>query len=476
MGFVERDTAKVRTPPPVIYQEGTASRKARLHLLPYKYQLELVPRITNGDIVDPLPARFAFYAWGSKAGKTTSAILRASALLWGTQDRIYRWIAPFHRQSKIAETRLRKVLPEPAFKYRASERMIIGPQGTVLSFHSGDRPDTIPGEDCDGVILDEAARLKEDVFENSLSTVLATNGWIMAISTPTGRNYFYRHCQLGRKGTANHFFRHFPTTINSLFQSYEGKKNLQDTKDSLPDFVYRQLILAEFVAETQSVFPSLEPCSSPHLPQNRPTPGKVYIISVDVGQIVDYNVATVWDVYDGSLAHWWRQKGMDYVGVQANLGAYSRQWNDARVFVERNGPGLPIAQNLAAAGVPVGVGPDGNMGFAMTGGSKPALVHSWGLALRNREPILPEREPSIRGGSGWRELYEEHESYEYTITKSGNWTVSAPGGEDDHDDIVMSCLIGWWALGQNVLPPKFWRAGGGGGKSIGRRDRIIVNE
>lgn len=456
-GYVDRET---NTREPRVVRVRGQGKTARLHLRIRPYQEILVPNVENGGIVnDPIPARFSFLAWGSKAGKTTSGILRSAALLWGTREKIYRWIAPYHRQSMIAERRLRRALPEKHFKWRASERMLIGPKGTILTFHSGDRPDTIPGEDVDGVILDEAARLKEDVFENSLSTILATNGWMIAISTPAGRNWFWRHCKMGMKGEGSHFFRHFPSYVNPIFNSPEGIKNLEETKASLPEFVFRQIVLAEFVAETSSVFPSLEPCATPHLPLNGPIPGEAYVIAVDIGQLVDYTVATVWDVRDASLVSWWRIRGMDYPEQQRNLAALSRFWNGAPVLVERNSPGLPVVQNLAAAGVKALRGPDRKIGFQMTGGTKPALVHSWSMALRNREPILPMREPLMRGGVGWRALYEEHENYEYTITKAGNWTFSAPGGENDHDDVVMSCLLGWWAISKNQIVPRLTRPG-----------------
>lgn len=466
---------QVHDEPAVEFREPVKGKKATLRLNPHNYQLDLVPQAYNGELHDPLPARFAFYAWGSKAGKTTSAILRAAALLWGTQDRIYRWIAPFHRQSKIAESRLRKVLPEPHFKWVAGDRALIGPKGTVLTFHSGDRPDTIPGEDCDGVFLDEASRLKEDVFDNTMSTVLSTNGWVMGISTPLGKNWFWKQCVLGMKREANHYYRHFPTTVNPLFFTSEGRQNLRETKLSLPDVIFRQIVLAEFVAETSSIFPSLDPCGSPHLPKTSPSGRKTYMIAVDVGQVVDYNVSTVWDVFDGSLVAWWRVRGMDYPGIEANLAALSKKWNDARIYVERNGPGLGIVQHLAHNGYNVGKGPDGKLGFQMTGATKPALVHSWGLALRNKEPLIPMRDHPY-GGDSWPSLYEEHEQFEYTITKKGHWQFAAPQAAEAHDDIVMSCILGWWAIGANTTVPRFSRFGDEMLNVPMQRDRYVVNE
>jgi hypothetical protein len=439
---------------------------ATVHLSAHDYQQELLNE-------NP-PRRLNFFAWGSKAGKTTSMVLRMIRLVWETEGKRYRWIAPFHRQSKIAEDRIRRAFPAGFFKYRASERSITGPRGTVLTFHSGDRPDTIPGEDVDGAVLDEAARLKEEVYEATLSTTFATNGWIVAISTPTGRNWFYREFRLGEERKANHFAKHYPTYINPIFQTEAGKQNLAESKASIPAAVYEQLVEAKFVADTATIFPDIEPCGSSYVPEPVPTEGKVYIIAMDVGQVVDYNVSTVWDVFDASLVDWVRYNGVDYPQIEYDTSQLSKRWNGAKVYVERNSPGLPIVQSLAKAGVPCGLGPDGGLGFQTTAGSKSAIVHAWGLALRNQEPILPMRYP-MPGQDPRRcfpELYAEHENFEYTINKRGNWSFGAGGG--GHDDIVISCMIGWWAISQNTTVPKYWKPGTQ--PRAGRRDRTIVNQ
>ncbi len=444
---------------------GASKSVANIYLNPHDYQVDL--------LTEKLPSRLNFYAWGSKAGKTTSMVLRLIRLLWETEGKRYRWIAPFHRQSKIAENRIRRAFPAGYFKYKASERAIIGPQGSILTFHSGDRPDTIPGEDVDGAVLDEAARLKEEAYEATLSTTFATNGWIVAISTPTGRNWFYREYRLGEKRQANHFAKHFPTYVNPIFQTPEGRRNLEESRASLPVPVYEQLVEAKFIADTATIFPDLEPCASPHVPESLPEQGKIYVIAMDVGQIVDFNVSTVWDVLDGSLVDWVRYNGVAYPQIQYDTAQLSKRWNNAIVWVESNGPGLPIAQNLAIAGVPVGKGPGGNIGFSMTSGSKPALVHAWSLALRNQEPILPLRYPSPGQDPRrcWPELYAEHEEFEYAIGKTGHWSFSAAGS--GHDDTVMSCLIGWYAVTKNTTIPKYWVPGTR--RRGGRRDRIIAN-
>lgn len=445
---------EITDPPSRIAGEG---RLRQLIVSPYNYQRELIE--------DNLPARFNFLAWGTKAGKTTSAILRSARLLWGTKDQRFRWIAPFHGQSEMAKQRLLRILPkgspsQPYYTYSAKANTITGPMGSQLAFYSGERTDTLPGDDVDGAILDEASRLREEVFNITVSTVMATGGWIMAISTPHGRNWFYQQCKKAWGGEPDYYFKRFTSVANPNM----NRKILDQTRRAVPEFIYREMVMAEFVTQTATTFPDIYPCSTPTLPRNRPTPGHFYIIAVDVGQIRDRNVITIWDVFDASLVSWAVAQGRDYTLIEDDIEYLSRAWNHATVFVERNGPGLPIVQRLKKRGVPLGKGPGGEDGFTTTGGNKPALVHQWGLALRNREPLLPSREK-------WPDLYTEHENFEYTINKSGHWTFEAATGF--HDDIVMSCLIGWYAVTSNQATPEWKRLTGV--RKVGRRDKIIVN-
>lgn len=421
-------------------------------LRPYPYQRELVE--------SDLPARFCFLAWGNKAGKTSSMVMRMARLLWEEENKTYRWIAPFWRQADIALTRLLKILPPRYFQFSVSKSTISrkGKNGSSLSFHSGEKPDAIPGEDVHGCVLDEASRIREAVFHNTMTTLLATRGWLCAISTPHGRNWFYQQCKLAMSGEPGYYYRNFPSYKNPLFDP----ETIQAYQRTWPEMIYRESIEAEFVHDAAATFPDLSLCATPQLPRNRPDAGKTYVIGVDVGQMRDQNVATVWDVFDGALVSWQVARGRDYTLIEDDLYHLSQRWNHAGILIERNGPGIGIIQHLRRRGANLLTGPDGQYGFTTTGGNKPALVHHWGMALRAQEPMLPPR-------AAWPALYDEHENFEYTINKSGGWSFEAAVGH--HDDIVMSCLIGWWAVGTNTVRPSYWRPGSA--QVSGPRDKIL---
>jgi hypothetical protein len=69
----------------------------------------------------------------------------------------------------------------------------------IVSARSAKYPDTLVGEGLSGVILAEAAKLKERVWDKFILPTLADfKGWALLTSTPEGRNWFYDKYLLGQ--------------------------------------------------------------------------------------------------------------------------------------------------------------------------------------------------------------------------------------------------------------------------------------
>lgn len=69
----------------------------------------------------------------------------------------------------------------------------------ILHGKSAKYPGTLVGEGLNGVVLAEAAKLKESVWTKYLRPTLADyRGWSLMTSTPEGKNWFYRAWQRGQ--------------------------------------------------------------------------------------------------------------------------------------------------------------------------------------------------------------------------------------------------------------------------------------
>jgi hypothetical protein len=117
----------------------------------------------------------------TKSGKTVSGIiwLYEQAM---HNDRLpgqnFWWVAPVFSQSRIAFNRMRRhFLDEQGhtlFSTNLTDHTLITSKDTIISFRSGDHPDTLYGEDVYACVIDEALQagvLAKEEIEEAKSTL-----------------------------------------------------------------------------------------------------------------------------------------------------------------------------------------------------------------------------------------------------------------------------------------------------------------
>jgi hypothetical protein len=183
-------------------------------------------RTTQGKIIQPLhkghlevlndPARFKVLACGRRWGKTLLTSLVALSVLFQINRRV--WIvAPdyslcdkvFRELYNILVRQLKLINPGKKDGGRARNQKgdyyLETPWGSVLEAKSMENPDSLAGEALDLVIIDEAAlspRLEEIWNQMLQPTLMDKSGSSIFISTPRGKNGFYKlflYGELGKK-------------------------------------------------------------------------------------------------------------------------------------------------------------------------------------------------------------------------------------------------------------------------------------
>lgn len=183
-------------------------------------------RTTQGKLIQPLhsghkdivvdPARFKVVAAGRRYGKTLITVLMALATLMQVNRRV--WIcAPdyslceklFREIYSILVVQLKIIRPGKPGGGRArnqrGDMYLELPWGSVLEGKSLENPDSLAGEALDLVIVDEAALNPsiEDIWTQMLSpTLMDKSGSAVFISTPRGKNSFYKLFLFGQTGKA----------------------------------------------------------------------------------------------------------------------------------------------------------------------------------------------------------------------------------------------------------------------------------
>jgi hypothetical protein len=181
-------------------------------------------RTVQGKLIQPLhkghvevvtdPARFKVLACGRRWGKTLLTSLMALAVLFQMNRRV--WIvAPdyslcekvFRELYSILVTQLKLISPGKPGGGRARNQKgdyyLETPWGSVLEAKSMENPDSLAGEACDLIIIDEAALNinLENIWNQMLQpTLMDKEGSAVFISTPRGKNHFYKLFLFGSTG------------------------------------------------------------------------------------------------------------------------------------------------------------------------------------------------------------------------------------------------------------------------------------
>lgn len=112
----------------------------------------------------------------------------------------YAYIAPFLKQAKMVAWEYLKYYTSkiPNRKINESELWVELPsyypdsRGARIHIIGADRPDSMRGIYLDGVILDEYAQMKTEVWGEIIQPALSDHkGWAVFIGTPKGQNAFY---------------------------------------------------------------------------------------------------------------------------------------------------------------------------------------------------------------------------------------------------------------------------------------------
>lgn len=196
------------------------------------------------------PAKIKVIAAGRRWGKSLTVggtLVAASA--YGSKCGIgapnYRNTRPMWRWAEAACSQLAK---EKLAIINRSERTIEFPQtGGFLGVYTLDNPDSIRGEWFDLFAVDEAARVAEEAWTEVIQPTLADrDGQAFLLSTPKGRNWFWREFIAGQED-GNYIKSWTAPTSDNPIASIQAA--MEKARTRVPDMTFRQEWMAEFVED-----------------------------------------------------------------------------------------------------------------------------------------------------------------------------------------------------------------------------------
>ena len=193
-------------------------------------------------------ARFRVISAGRRFGKTLLAVEWLALMDGGAIDgRPVAFFAPTYKLLLDVWADFERTLKPVTRKANRTEMRIELITGGVVDFWTLEDRDAGRGRKYARIVIDEAAhaRYLKDAWERAISPTLTDyRGEAWFISTPNGMNYFYDLFKRGGDPAHPDWASfHMPTSVNP----HIGADEIEAKRAELPELVFRQEYLAEFV-------------------------------------------------------------------------------------------------------------------------------------------------------------------------------------------------------------------------------------
>lgn len=384
-----------------------------------------------------------YVACGTKWGKTISASTAIVAGMVGKPRSVFRWVAPIYTQSKIGLSYCRTILPPPPHAFLNMSGMEIKMPSTdsMIQFYHAQNPVSLEGYGISGYVFDESAKIKEEAYASAKTTVTVTRGTMLFVSTPYGKNWFYRKCMEARDEMerARHegripkqIFITAPTADNP----HVPRESIEAARKALSARLFRQFFEASFEDEG-SVFTSYRQCLvTPELDVYgddqtwlaEAAAKSSVVIGADWAKTLDYCAFIAIDLETRQVVGFRRFHKQPYTEAIRRLVLFARKFGSCdAVYHDKTGVGMAIDDQLAYTEL-------NYRGIVFTNASKAEMVNRLITAFEQKSLLIP----------AWPTLLAELEAFEVQTNEIGTLRYSASG--NGHDDTVCALLLAHSAL------------------------------
>jgi len=361
--------------------------------------------------------KYCIVSIGRQFGKTLFA--ENQAVKWGLENKNWKigWISPTYKQAKKVFKEIAKALADCIYVIGVNrgDLVIEFNNGSVIQFYSAEAYDSIRGETFDALICDEFAFFRPEAWNEVLkATVLVRGKKVLILSTPKGKNQFYNLFNL-----AEHNSNYISFRGSSYDNPFIDPEEIREAERNLPDHVFKQEYLAEFLDNGSSVFRNIKECV-----KSSNNTSSLYA-GIDLGRSDDYTVLTIVDNNNVEVySERWRH--MEWSSIINNI---VEQLNKFRpnTLVESNGAQDAIFEQIRNK---VAYNKNSIQPFVTTSKSKQNIVEDLIVKFENKDIGII--------GYDWQINELEVFTYEYNL-KTRAIKYSAPIGL--HDDYVMSRAI-----------------------------------
>lgn len=361
--------------------------------------------------------KYCIVSIGRQFGKTLFA--ENQAVKWGLENKNWKigWISPTYKQAKKVFKEITKALADCIYVVgmNRGDLVIEFNTGSVIQFYSAEAYDSIRGETFDALICDEFAFFKPEAWNEVLkATVLVRGKKVLILSTPKGKNQFYNLWNL-----AEHNSNYLAFRGSSYDNPLIDPEEIREAERNLPDHVFKQEYLAEFLDNGSSVFTNIKESKAISYQNANLFAG------IDLGRSDDYTVLTICDSNNIEVySERWRH--MEWSSIINNIVTQLNKYRP-NTLVESNGAQDAIFEQIRNK---VAYNKNSIQPFVTTSKSKQNIIEDLIVKFESMEIGII--------GHDWQINELEVFTYEYNV-KTRAIKYNAPVGL--HDDYVMSRAI-----------------------------------
>lgn len=361
--------------------------------------------------------RFNVLCLGRRWGKTTLGIDRIIGP--ALEGYPVAWFSPTYKMLAEVWRETTRILQPVIARPNVQEHRLELVTGGIIDMWSLDDPNVARGRKYRRIAVDEAAMIRylQEAWDEVIrSTLMDFAGDAWFLSTPKGHGYFRE--LFGRAETDDEWRSwQMPTSSNPFIPASE----IEQARRTLPERVYRQEILAEFIADGGGVFRGVAAAAT----LERPVPyAGSFAMGVDWGRENDFTVLSVIDLETRRQVDFDRFNRIDWAVQRDRLKAMAAKWKPDVIIAEQNSIGSPNIEALQRDGLAV-------RPFVTTNATKTQAIESLALAIETGEIALLDEPVQTT----------ELEGYEMERLPSGAIRYGAPSGM--HDDAVMALALAW---------------------------------
>ena len=388
-------------------------------------------------LIDEHPVKVA--ACGRRWGKSIGVAVDLATYAIAHPATVQMVVSPTYDQSRIIFNAIRRLIAHPLLDPRCETVATPQPQVRIGDSHilirtAGDDGRNLRGHAAHRIVVDEAAFVKEEILTEVIAPMLAdTDGDLILISTPFGKNHFYRAYLSGDPKTPDRNPRvrswNCPTSDNP----YIAQQYVEAQRAEMPERQFKCEYEAEFIDDAAGVFLWDDIAAAAQGEFAPAQPGHRYVAGCDLGKYRDYSALCIIDVTQapGRVVSFQRFNHAPWPEQRARIGETLIAYGMPTLVIDSTGLGDPVADELEREGYLC-------VRYSFSSESKRRLIEHLAVRMSLREIVFPRFEP----------LIEELQYFEYELLESGAVRYAGRG----HDDCVIALALAAWGIRSTPSP------------------------